>query len=118
MLMQKMMTDIYRQRNIRTYGLVRAGNAGMSMLSPSSSTTITTTIGIISPLSSTARFIGVLWTPEVRSSSTAEEWLRRMQTVCFAPIAMLDAWSDGTKPWTFPEVAEGCAGYRSSCVFS
>jgi alpha-D-xyloside xylohydrolase len=29
-----------------------------------------------------------------------------MQTVCFAPIAMLDAWSDGTKPWTFPEVAK------------
>jgi alpha-D-xyloside xylohydrolase len=27
-----------------------------------------------------------------------------MQTVCFSPMAMLDAWSDGTKPWTFPEV--------------
>jgi alpha-D-xyloside xylohydrolase len=48
--------------------------------------------------------IGVLWTPEVRGSKTAEEWLRRMQTVCFSPLAMLNAWSDGTKPWSFPEV--------------
>jgi alpha-D-xyloside xylohydrolase len=27
-----------------------------------------------------------------------------MQTVCFSPLAMLNAWSDGTKPWSFPEV--------------
>lgn len=51
-------------------------------------------------------FIGILWTPEVRASQTAEEWLRRMQTVCFSPIAMLDAWADGTKPWSFPEVTQ------------
>jgi alpha-D-xyloside xylohydrolase len=51
-------------------------------------------------------FIGVLWTPEARSSKTSEEWLRRMQSVCFSPMAMLNAWSDGTKPWTFPDVAE------------
>jgi alpha-glucosidase (family GH31 glycosyl hydrolase) len=49
-------------------------------------------------------FAGVLWTPEVRSSKTGEEWLRRMQSVCFSPLAMLNAWSDGTKPWSFPEV--------------
>src|SRR5207245_11548586 len=48
---------------------------------------------------------GVLWTPEVRSSKTSEEWLRRMQSVCFSPLAMLNAWSDGTKPWSFPDVA-------------
>ncbi|MES1216887.1 MAG: DUF5110 domain-containing protein, partial [Bacteroidota bacterium] len=46
------------------------------------------------------------WVPEVRASETAEEWIRRMQTVCFSPMAMLDAWSDGTKPWTFPEVEQ------------
>jgi alpha-glucosidase (family GH31 glycosyl hydrolase) len=42
----------------------------------------------------------------VRSSRTGEEWLRRMQSVCFSPLAMLNAWSDGTKPWSFPDVAE------------
>ena len=39
----------------------------------------------------------------MRASETAEEWVRRMQTVCFSPMAMLNAWSDGTKPWSFPE---------------
>ncbi len=29
-----------------------------------------------------------------------------MQSVCFSPMAMLNAWSSGTKPWTFPEVEQ------------
>jgi alpha-D-xyloside xylohydrolase len=49
---------------------------------------------------------GVLWTPEVRASKTAEEWLRRFQTVVFSPMAMINAWASGTKPWSYPEVAE------------
>src|SRR6185503_5630445 len=28
------------------------------------------------------------------------------QTVCFSPMAMLNAWADGTKPWSFPEVEQ------------
>jgi alpha-D-xyloside xylohydrolase len=28
-----------------------------------------------------------------------------MQAVCFSPMAMLNAWSDGTKPWSFADVA-------------
>ena len=36
--------------------------------------------------------------------ATPEDWVRRMQTVCFSPLAMLNAWSSGTKPWSFPEV--------------
>ena len=51
-------------------------------------------------------YCGVLWTPEVRASKTAEEWLRRFQTVMFSPMAMINAWSSGTKPWSYPEVAE------------
>jgi alpha-D-xyloside xylohydrolase len=50
-------------------------------------------------------FAGVLWTPEVRASKTGEEWLRRFQSNVFSPMAMINAWSSGTKPWTFPEVA-------------
>jgi alpha-D-xyloside xylohydrolase len=29
-----------------------------------------------------------------------------MQSACFSPMAMINAWADGTKPWTFPEVAD------------
>ncbi|MGI8634472.1 MAG: DUF5110 domain-containing protein, partial [Segetibacter sp.] len=49
---------------------------------------------------------GVLWTPEVRASKTSEEWLRRFQTVIFSPMAMINAWASGTRPWSYPEVAE------------
>jgi alpha-glucosidase (family GH31 glycosyl hydrolase) len=51
-------------------------------------------------------FAGVLWTPEVRASKTAEEWLRRFQSNVFSPLAMINAWSSGTKPWSYPEVTE------------
>ncbi len=29
-----------------------------------------------------------------------------MQTVCFSPLAMLNAWASGQKPWSFPEVTD------------
>ena len=29
-----------------------------------------------------------------------------MQTVVFSPMAMINAWASGTKPWSYPEVAE------------
>lgn len=56
-------------------------------------------------------FSGVLWTPEVRGSKTAEEWLRRFQSVVFSPMAMINAWASGTKPWSFPEVADQIKEY-------
>jgi alpha-glucosidase (family GH31 glycosyl hydrolase) len=49
---------------------------------------------------------GVLWTPEIRSANSAEEWIRRFQTVCFSPMMQLDAWNSGLKPWSFPEVTD------------
>jgi alpha-D-xyloside xylohydrolase len=50
----------------------------------------------------------LLWTPEVRASRSEEEWLRRIQTTCFSPLAMINAWADGTKPWSFPNVYKQC----------
>lgn len=103
MMMQKLTTDMYRQRNIRTYGLVRSSNAGASSFPYVIYNDYYSHPDFITALINSS-FIGVLWTPEVRSSNTSEEWLRRMQTVCFSPLAMLNAWSDGTKPWSFPDV--------------
>jgi alpha-D-xyloside xylohydrolase len=50
-------------------------------------------------------FCGLLWTPEIRSADTQEEWVRRMQVVCLSPLAMLNAWMGSILPWSFPEVA-------------
>jgi len=40
----------------------------------------------------------------VRSVVSSSDWVRRMQTSCFSPMAMINAWADGTKPWSFPDV--------------
>lgn len=104
-LMQKVTTQMYRDENKRTYGLVRAANAGTTSFPYVIYNDYYNHHDFITALVNSS-FIGVLWTPEVRASRTSEEWLRRMQTVCFSPLAMLNAWADGTKPWTFPEVAE------------
>jgi alpha-glucosidase (family GH31 glycosyl hydrolase) len=104
LLVQKYSTESFRKKNRRTYGLVRGSNAGGVSFpyviyndNYSHQDFITALIN--------SGFAGVLWTPEVRASKTSEEWLRRMQTVCFSPMAMINAWSSSTKPWSFPDVA-------------
>ncbi len=104
-LMQSVTTQMFHNRDQRTYGLVRSGNAGTSSFPYVIYNDYYNHRDFITALINSS-FIGVLWTPEVRASKSAEEWLRRMQTVCFSPLAMLNAWADGTKPWSFPEVAE------------
>lgn len=104
-LMQKVTTQMYKNENKRTYGLVRAANAGTTSFPYVLYNDYYDHRDFITALVNSS-FIGVLWTPEVRASQTSEEWLRRMQTVCFSPLAMLNAWADGTKPWSFEDVAE------------
>jgi len=108
MMMQKLNTNLYHAKNQRTYGLVRATNAGATSYPFVIYNDYYSHRDFITALINSS-FIGTLWTPEVRSSGSAEDWLRRMQTVCFSPIAMLNAWADGTKPWTFPEVEKEVA---------
>ena len=103
LVLQKMITDLYRSNNTRTYGLVRASNGGGSSFPFVIYNDYYSHEDFITALINSG-FSGVLWTPEVRGSKTGEEWLRRMQTVVFSPMAMINAWSSGTKPWSFPEV--------------
>ncbi|MBK8980523.1 MAG: DUF5110 domain-containing protein [Planctomycetes bacterium] len=102
---QRLVDDLYRAHDRRTYGLVRASNAGASRLPFVLYNDHYSHPDFVRALCNSS-FCGVLWTPEVRESRTGEEWLRRMQTVCFSPLAMLNAWSSGTRPWSFPEVEE------------
>lgn len=103
LLMQRLTDEAFREHNQRTYGLVRGSNAGGVRFPYVIYNDHYSHQDFIRALINSS-FVGVLWTPEVRSSKSAEEWLRRMQTVCFSPMAMLNAWSSGTKPWSFPEV--------------
>lgn len=104
-LAQKLTDSLYRSLNKRTFGLVRASNAGANNLPYVIYNDYYSHQDFITALVNSG-FCGVLWTPEVRGSKTGQEWLRRFQSVIFSPMAMINAWSSGTKPWSFPEVAD------------
>lgn len=100
---QRTTAELYKKRNQRTFGLVRASNAGAASFPYVIYNDYYSHQDFITALINSG-FSGVLWTPEVRSSSSSEDWLRRFQSVVFSPMAMINAWASGTKPWTFPEV--------------
>lgn len=103
MLLQQLLTNLYKDQNTRTYGLVRGSNGGAATYPFVIYSDYYGHKGYVTALCN-AGFNGLLWTPEIRSAGSDEEWVRRMQTVCLSPMAMLNAWSSGTKPWTRPEV--------------
>ena len=97
--------EMYHAKNQRTYGLVRASNAGAVSFPYVIYNDYYNHADFITALINSG-YTGVLWTPEARASKTGEEWLRRFQTVVFSPMAMINAWASGTKPWSYPDVAE------------
>jgi len=44
-------------------------------------------------------FSGLLWCPEVRDAKDPEDLIRRLQTVVFSPLAMVNAWYIRNPPW-------------------
>ncbi|MBR9775642.1 MAG: DUF5110 domain-containing protein [Cytophagales bacterium] len=105
LLVQKQSSQLFRDQNRRTYGLVRASNGGGVSFPYVIYNDYYDHKDFITALINSG-FSGLLWTPEARASKSAEEWLRRFQTVVFSPMAMINAWASNTKPWSYPEVAE------------
>ncbi len=103
LLFQKTMAGIYDKKNLRTYGLVRASNAGASANPFVLYSDHYDHADFIAALCNSS-LAGILWTPEIRSAGNEREWVRRMQAVCMSPLAMLNAWSSGKKPWSFKNV--------------
>jgi alpha-D-xyloside xylohydrolase len=44
-------------------------------------------------------FSGLLWCPEVRDAKSEEDLIRRLQTVVFSPLAMINGWYIPNPPW-------------------
>ncbi|MHC4146720.1 MAG: glycoside hydrolase family 31 protein [Planctomycetota bacterium] len=105
LMIQNMFMQRFREMNKRTYGLVRSSNGAAS---PSGFVIYSDYYdhrGYVTALVNCS-LAGVLWTPEIRSARSDEEWLRRFQSVCFSPMVQLNAWSSGKKPWSFPKVTD------------
>ncbi len=103
LLMQRMFyKELYHKHNLRTFGLVRASNGAASHYPFAIYSDSYGHDEYITGISS-ASLSGILWCPEIRSAGSDREWINRMHTVCFSPLAMLNAWASGTKPWSFPD---------------
>lgn len=102
-LFQKMVDEMFRRKGERTYGLVRASNAGGVSFPFVIYNDCYNHRQYVNGLVNSG-FCGALFTPEARGARTAEEWLRRIQVACMSPLAMINAWAESMFPWTFPEV--------------
>lgn len=104
LIMQNMLyKELFHKNNTRTWSNVRSSNAGGSGLPFVIYSDSYNHAQYITGISA-ASLGGILWTPEVRQAKSAEEWRARIQTVCFSPMAKLNAWSSKTKPWDFESV--------------
>jgi alpha-D-xyloside xylohydrolase len=95
---QDTMQTAFERKGIRTLGLVRSSHA---LASPYP-------YGLYSDTYDHKQFIramlnagfsGLLWCPEVRDAQNPEDLIRRLQTVIFSPIAMVNAWYIKYPPW-------------------
>lgn len=44
-------------------------------------------------------FSGILWTPEVRKTTSAKEFIRRLQTTVFSVQCLINSWNSEQMPW-------------------
>ena len=105
MMMMDMFDRHFKEKNQRTYNLIRSAYIGASNHNFVLYSDYYDHKGYVTAMAS-ASLSGLLWTPEIRSADSAEEWIRRFQSVSFSPLMMLNAWYSGKKPWSFPEVTD------------
>ena len=101
LLMQELVfKSLFKARNQRTYGLVRASNGAASGYPFAIYSDAYDLKEYITGMSASG-FAGVLWTPEIRSAGDERDWIDRMQVVAFSALAQLNAWASGATPWHF-----------------
>jgi alpha-glucosidase (family GH31 glycosyl hydrolase) len=104
LFVQRLLMDLYRDVNRRTLGQVRGTNGGASSFPFVIYNDNYAFDEYITAVGNSA-FAGVLWSPEVRGGA-GEDMLRRVQAVCFSPLALFNGWATATKLWTHAEVAD------------
>ena len=88
----------FRKRNLETYGLVRSSGA---LAAPYPFVLYSDLYGhrdFIRTLVNSG-FSGLLWCPEVRDAVSEEDLIRRLQSVVFSPLAMVNGWYIKNPPW-------------------
>lgn len=97
-LYQQTMLQPYRQKGLRTWGLVRDSQSLAAplpyVLYSDSYDARCYVRGLVNE-----GFSGLLWGPEVRNADSVEDLYRRIETVIFSPDALIDSWFIPNPPW-------------------
>ncbi len=88
----------FDRTNIRTFGLVRSSHALAAPYPYVLYSDLYDHKQFIRGVTN-AGFAGLLWCPEVRDARNNEDLIRRLQTVIFSPLAMINAWYIKNPPW-------------------
>jgi alpha-D-xyloside xylohydrolase len=90
--------DPFRERGQATYNLVRSSGALASPYPFVLYSDLYDHRNLIRALVNSG-FSGLLWCPEVRDAVSEEDLIRRLQSVVFSPLAMVNAWYIKNPPW-------------------
>ncbi|HEX3024237.1 MAG TPA: TIM-barrel domain-containing protein [Chitinophagaceae bacterium] len=95
---QDSILEVFNEKKEKTYGLVRSSGA---LAAPYPFVLYSDLYNHKTFIHSIAQssFSGLLWTPEVRHATSNEDLIRRLQSVIFSPLAMINAWYLKNAPW-------------------
>jgi alpha-D-xyloside xylohydrolase len=101
--------EAFKARGQRTYGLIRSFHALAAPYPFVLYSDLYDHRCFIRALANSG-FSGLLWTPEVRDASNPEELIRRLQSVVFSPMALINAWYIRNPPWKQVKLEENNEG--------
>ncbi len=95
---QYTLLEQFRAANQSTYGLVRSSGALAAPYPFVLYSDLYDHRAFVRSLVN-AGFSGLLWCPEVRDAKGPDDLIRRLQTVVFSPLAMINGWYIANPPW-------------------
>jgi alpha-D-xyloside xylohydrolase len=98
LLYQQTMWEPYREKGLRTWGLVRNSHALASSLPYVIYSDSYDARCYVRGLAN-AGFSGLLWDPEVRIADSVEDFYRRLEVAIFSHDAVIDSWYIPNPPW-------------------
>jgi alpha-D-xyloside xylohydrolase len=90
--------EAFRKRNVSTYNLARSSGALAAPYPFVLYSDLYAHRDFIRALVNSG-FSGLLWCPEVRDAISEEDLIRRLQSVVFSPLAMVNGWYIKNPPW-------------------
>ena len=106
---QKLIYDVFRGEDKRTYSQVRSSGAMAAPLPFVLYSDLYDHKQFIRGMV-TSGFSGLLWAPEVRDCRNGRDLLRRMETIMFSVHAVYNCWRIPNPPWKQVDIGKNLAG--------